>query len=74
LSAFDALPRQTTPTKTFFCLAVLNRSTQGPYGGIVEASCNTQSAPGQLAGTLSRKDHRMQAEPTLRIDIVSDIV
>jgi hypothetical protein len=36
--------------------------------------CNAQSAPGQLAGTPSRKDQRMQAEPTLTIEIVSDIV
>jgi hypothetical protein len=37
-------------------------------------SCVSQSAPGQLAGTLSRKDQRMQAKPTLTIEIVSDIV
>jgi hypothetical protein len=33
-----------------------------------------QSAPGHLAGTSSRKDQRMQTEPTLTIEIVSDIV
>jgi hypothetical protein len=62
------------PIKTSLRLAARNRSTKGPYGGIVETSCNTQSAPGQLAGTSSRKDQRMQTEPTLTIEIVSDIV
>ena len=62
------------PVKTSLRLAARNRSTQGPYDGIVDTSCNTQSAPGQLAGTPSRKDQRMQAKPTLTIEIVSDIV
>jgi hypothetical protein len=62
------------PIATPLRLAVMNRSTQGPYGGIVDTSYNTQSAPGQRAGTPSRKDQRMQTEPTLTIEIVSDIV
>jgi hypothetical protein len=40
----------------------------------VDPSGTAPSAPGLLAGTPSRKDQRMQAEPTLTIDIVSDIV
>jgi hypothetical protein len=74
LSAADALPRQVAPIKTSLRLAARNKSTQGPYDGIVDTSCNTQSAPGHLAGTSSRKDQHMQIEPTLTIEIVSDIV
>ena len=59
---------------TSLWLAVMNRSTKGPYDGIVDTSCHAQSAPGQLAGTPTRKDQRMHAEPTLTIEIVSDIV
>jgi hypothetical protein len=60
--------------KTSLRLAVRNSSTQGPYDGIVDTSCNVQCAPGLLAGTAGRKDARMQGTPTLTIDIVSDIV
>jgi len=52
----------------------MKKSIQGPYDGIVDTSGNAQSAPGRLAGTPRRKDQRMRAEPTLTIDIVSDIV
>ncbi len=52
----------------------MEKSTKGHYDGIMSTSCNAQSAPGQLAGTPSRKDQRMQAKTKLTIEIVSDIV
>jgi len=36
--------------------------------------CDSQSAPRQIAVTVSRKDRRMNANPRLTIEIVSDIV
>lgn len=37
-------------------------------------SCNSQSSPGQIAVTTTRKDQRMKVKPKLTIEIVSDIV
>jgi hypothetical protein len=37
-------------------------------------SGNSRAASGQSAVTSSRKDHRMEAQPKLTIEIVSDIV
>jgi hypothetical protein len=55
-------------------LAVMKKSTKSPSDGILSKSGTAQGAPGRLAGTLSRKDERMQVTPPLTIDIVSDIV
>ena len=52
----------------------MNRSTKDHYDVIMSKSCNAQSAPGHIAVTPSRKEQRMKAQPTLTIEIVSDIV
>ena len=52
----------------------MNRSTKDYYDVIMSKTCNAQSVPGSIAGTLSRKDQRMKAKPRLTIEIVSDIV
>jgi len=55
-------------------LSLSFRSTKDHFDGIISTSCNSQSAPGQIAVTISRKDQRMKVKPTLTIEIVSDIV
>jgi hypothetical protein len=52
----------------------MNRSTKDYYDVIMSKSCSSQSSPGQIAVTPSRKDQHMKAEPKLTIEIVSDIV
>ena len=52
----------------------MNDSPKDPYDGIMSTSGTSQSAPGQIAITISGKDQRMKAKPGLTIEIVSDIV